>query len=1482
MCARVCCADWLARIRGGSMLRYGITEEKPVRPERLQFCTLSAEEIRALSVVQVTETNLYYRGLPASGGLLDSLMGSVDRRHLCASCMRDARTCQGHCGHLELAFPVFHFGFVDATLKTLRTLCFTCSRVCATEEEAAHARTIDRKSRLVHLHTILRTRKTCPHCGFPRPTYTRSSYGIDLEWAADTAWENEEEREYCEKRFTAREALSILKHMPACDVELLGFHQELSHPRSMILQNMIVPPPCTRPAIYSSEGSRSRGQNDLTVRLLEILRRSSDVQAVLGENVHWEDAVVTPELYTAITHLQYEAFVYVNNSTRIARPPAMGRSSGGQNAKSISSRLKGKEGRVRGNLMGKRVDFSARCVITPDAYFECDRVGIPYSIAMTLTIPEAVNASNMQTLAQRVRTGSSDVRGAATVLSTSGVLTDLSQCTRRDDIKLQPGDVVERFLADDDFVVFNRQPSLHMHGMQCHRVRLIPGHTFSLNLVVAAPYNADFDGDEMNVHVPQSKAAMAECAALMGVAQNCVGAQSNRPVMGIVQDSLLGLHLLTQSDVLFDHAHACRLLGGTQHCPKRLPEWPALTVADAPGGDRPQKFWTGRQMFSCLLPCGMYVEPDRLPAFDAVDRDSVVLVRDGQLLHGELRKCHVGTSAGGIVDVMCRDFGNVATMRFMADAQRITHAFLLQRGHHVGIEDVLLSKEGHARVTQRLEKASRLCEEIQREMQSAPRDTVSSGEHGILRLLSRMLLQTGGIVNESMGVRNAIRRMVTAGSKGSFINLSQICATLGQQSLEGGRIVAEKGSRTLPCFGFNDTSLESRGMVFNSFALGLSPPELFYHAIGGREGLVDTAVKTSQTGYLQRRLNKSMEDHVVHADGTVRNSLMDIISFTWGSDGMHPTRVERVRLPVLLADETELRARFDAVELAQVRRLRARIMGVKAGALASEVDLRVLLPFHPSRIAQRVRREAARSPSEPRVARAAARSRLAELQAATPSDVVSLALVDTLAWQVVCGLTDGDHARLAADLRARIDAACMTVGESVGCLAAQSVGEPATQMTLNTFHSAGVCAKNVTLGIPRLKELLDASKQQKTPCTTLRFKSPYSTSRPFADYVANTMALTRLTDVVRECDILRATDDAQEDPWALVSDSALRGEAGPAPVGRYVVSLHLDQELMKARELTPVMVKNALVGRLQARAQVTSSETNCLDWIVRVRFRDTRAMVEHAGIGDEQEAVLCHRVTNVLLETLVVSGHPSVPTANVAEANRHDSDGGSTSEFVVHAYGSVLTDCTVCAALDFPRCTSNDIWEVYELLGIEACAHVFYDQICAVVSFDGTYVDERHLILVVDTVMRNGTIMPLNRHGINRSEQMPLMRCSFEETMDVLSTAALFAEEENARGVTTSIMLGQISEFGTGGVDVQVRRQAVVSQKARQRVLRSTCRSHTRDLPAECIEYVCGAMRHSPVAAVDPMEAAGEEEFWNDFSRRRVRFRPSSPPMGSL
>ena len=475
-------------------------------------------------------------------------------------------------------------------------------------------------------------------------------------------------------------------------------------------------------------------------------------------------------------------------------------------------------------------------------------------------------------------------------------------------------------------------------------------------------------------------------------------------------------------------------------------------------------------------------------------------------------------------------------------------------------------------------------------------------------------------------------------------------------------------------------------------------------------------------------------------------------------------------------------------------------------------------------------------------------------------------------------------------------------GKSVGCIAAQSIGQPATQLTLNTFHLAGCATKNVTLGIPRLKELLDVSQSCKTPCLTLRFREPFRYCKQFAEYMSNTLPLTRLTDVVINSSVLNQRDEdvpsSHPDAWMInAAQFLLPPEEDFSDLSSYVLRVELNQELMRVRCLTPPMLRSMLAKRLQRRAQILSSETNSVEWVLRVRLRQVEKMISCCGMVREQEGILCHHVLNLILDTVVVGGNSSVTSASCDTSQVFCSITGAPlqTEQVVHVYGSFLTECVCCHCVEWERCTSNDIYETYCTLGVEAACHVLFSQIKAVVSFDGTYVDDRHILIVVDTMCRYGFLMPLNRHGINRANTSPLMKASFEETTDIIYEAGMHFQKENAKGVSASVMTGQLAHMGTGSVTTFFHSQELpfetrishmhdnmisLSQRGKRdnnlestltegrRVVWSTCRSFSQKELPEVLEYQTNNMVPVLSRPLSPPVSG---------SRKRSHFRCVSP-----
>ena len=963
---------------------------------------------------------------------------------------------------------------------------------------------------------------------------------------------------------SGEKVLAILKKISDADIVALGFHPLYSRPEMMLITVVPVPPPPVRPAIMMD--ATMRGEDDLTHKLADILK------ANMALRKHEQDGSPGHIVAEFEALLQFHVATYMDNDLP-GIPQALQKS--GRPLKSLRARLKGKEGRLRGNLMGKRVDFSARTVITPDPNLSLDEVGVPRSVAMTLTVPEAVTPLNMTRLTQLVQNGSMEYPGARYVIREDGTRISLAlggPAARN--TPLQPGYVVERHLQDGDPVLFNRQPSLHKMSMMGHRVRVMPYSTFRLNLSVTTPYNADFDGDEMNLHAPQSLEARAELQELAAVPRQIISPQSNKPVMGIVQDSLLGIRKMTRRDVLLTREQVMNLVLWVPGWSGPDPSMGASTGPHPLQGQlpipailKPVPRWTGKQILSMVLPrvnllAYHSAHPDGEVNNECSPGDTRVWIEDGQLLTGILCKRTVGNTSGGLVHVILQEHGPAAATAFFNGVQRVVNQWLLSHGFSIGIGDTVADVRTMATITSAISKAKRRVQEIIQESQHAPGLTCLPGmtrretfERLVTNELDRARNTSGKSAQSSLKEQNNVKQMVVAGSKGNAINISQMTACVGQQSVEGRRIPFGFKHRTLPHFTKHDDGPESRGFVENSYLRGLTPQEFFFHAMGGREGLIDTAVKTAETGYIQRRLVKALEDVAVQYDGTVRNAVGDIIQFLYGDDGMDATFLEKQALEGGRLSPSAFEARFKldlaalpgrarpediwdrgvadevarqtpAIQVALDREWRTLLADREAllkppshGASKRtplldplSMDTSRPLPVHVRRLIWTIRNKLHVDPRQPTdlspmyVIQGVSDLMLRLQAALCPGDprssqqdsvaghaltlfgihVRSMLAVKRVLFEY--RLTRAAFDAILGEIEVRTLRAMVAPGEMVGTIAAQSIGEPATQMTLNTFHLAGVASSMMNHGVPRLKEIINVAKKMKTPGLSVYLK----------------------------------------------------------------------------------------------------------------------------------------------------------------------------------------------------------------------------------------------------------------------------------------------------------------------------------------------------------------------------------------------------------
>ncbi|MDH5806572.1 MAG: DNA-directed RNA polymerase subunit A' [Candidatus Methanomethylicaceae archaeon] len=850
----------------------------------IKFGILSPEEIRKMSVVNIVTADTYDEdGLPIDGGLMDRRLGVIEPGQKCQTCGNRVGQCPGHFGHIELARPVVHAGFAKTIFIILKSTCWNCGRILLSKEDYEKYSKLMKKYKERWPHLVYRLAEKiikkaklqeCPYCG-------RKQYKIKFE-KPTTYYEEHPEGNI---KISPSEVRTRLEKIPDSDVELLGLDPKVARPEWMVLTVLPVPPSSVRPSITLESGVRS--EDDLTHKLVDIIR----INERLKENIDaGAPQLIIEDLWEL---LQYHVTTYFDNETS-GIPPARHRS--GRPLRTIAQRLKGKEGRFRSNLSGKRVDFSARTVISPDPYLSINEVGVPINVAKILTIPERVTKLNIQEMKKLVENGPDIHPGANYIIRPDGKRIDLRFPKDRKAIadSLDVGYIVERHIRDGDIVLFNRQPSLHRMSIMAHKVKVLPYKTFRLNLCVCPPYNADFDGDEMNLHVPQSEEARAEALILMLVQEQILSPRYGGPIIGAIQDYITGAFLLTRKNTLLKREEAAQLLINAGYEGELPP--PAIK--------EPEELWTGKQLVSLFLPkdfnftgkaniCNKcdYCKKEECPY------DAYVIVRNGVLISGVLDKKTIGAGQPeSLLHRLVKDYGTDVAREFMDKAFKLFLAFIDGKGFTIGIDEEELPSEAKERIRAIIEEAEQKTTKLvqiynEGLLERLPGRTLEETlETKIMQVLEEAREKAGEIASQYLGENNSALIMARTGARGSLMNLAHMMACVGQQSIRGERINRGYYNRTLPHFKPGDLGARAHGFVYSSYKDRLNPIEFFFHSMGGREGLVDTAVRTSQSGYMQRRLINALQDLRAEYDGTIRTTNGLIVQFKYGEDGVDPAK----------------------------------------------------------------------------------------------------------------------------------------------------------------------------------------------------------------------------------------------------------------------------------------------------------------------------------------------------------------------------------------------------------------------------------------------------------------------------------------------------------------------------------------------------------------------------------------------------------------
>jgi len=1431
--------------------------QKMINPSKIigiQFSVLSPEEIRNSSVAEITSRDTYINNKPVINGLFDPRMGVLDPGLICPTDGLNYMTTPGYFGHINLARPVFYIQYLTTTIKVLRCICFKCSKLRISKEKFKYLLEEDSKTRWDNIFREASKIKRCGEeivdgcgCKQPRKIYKEGLANIYAEWENTDGIESEDGtvKDKLTMKLTPEMVLKIFRRISDEDVKFMGYSPIWSRPDWFICQALAVPPPAVRPSV--KHDSQQRSEDDISHIIVNIIKANKTLQSKIDGN-HAEKVI---EDWTTV--LQYYVATMIDN--RIPGVAAVAQRSG-RALKSIKERLVGKTGRVRGNLMGKRVDYSARSVITPDANLKIAELGVPVAIAMNITFPTCVNKRNHNFLMKLVLNGPKIYPGANILQRKSGESISLKYVDR-DTLTLNDGDMVHRHLLDGDPVLFNRQPTLHRMSMMCHIVKVMKkGSTFRLNVADTKPYNADFDGDEMNMHGPQDEESQAELMYLAAVPRQIISPQNNQSIVGIFQDSLLGSHRFTRENINFSPRQAMNLLMYYDNVDKSL-------------FTNNENDISSFEILSQILPPISTRFSNKLYDEDNENKktsNNIIEIINGKYVRGSMDKSVLGGGSKGLIQTIFNDFTHNESADFIDNLQAVITEYMKISSYSVGISDLIGDEQTNQKIISTVNEKKKEVHNLINQLHlgvfenSTGKTNETEFETRVNALLNEASGNAGKIGRKSLSIDNRFVIMVNAGSKGSTINIAQMISCLGQQNVDGKRIPLGFEDRTLPHYTKFDDSPEARGFVESSFIQGLTPEEVYFHAMGGRVGLIDTAVKTSQTGYIQRRLIKSMEDLKVEYDMTVRNNKNKIIQFIYGDDNVNPTKTENQVFPLAVMSLEEIYSHFqvpldksnslfnttytkDAAKrmrkqqktlnkklVQQLEMFINRKDDVVKHVFNFEKEVIVHIPVHFNRIMNNIEKQlyiqgdfvVDITPLEVMELVDETFQSLSQTELIKPNELFKLAWYYYLTPKELLMLRKFNRKSLVYLMEVLVlnyNKAIVHPGEMVGMIGAQSIGEPTTQLTLNTFHFAGVASKsNVTRGVPRIEEILSLSENPKQPSTTIYLKEEDQTSIEKAQELKYSLEYTSLRDITNTISICfdpnPENTTIDEDRILLEEYNEFKKVMEDCGVeldnenqSKWVIRIELSREEMMDRNINMDDIHFALKNSLKQNINCVFSDLNADNLIFRIRLINSKAMMtsKNKNLDQSDEIYMLKNLQENILDNIILKGIKGIPKIVIRKVANYlikkDGNYEPTDIWVLDTVGKNLKEILARDDIDTKRTYSNDIQEVYRTLGIEAARKCILTELEEAFS-DTTYINYHHLIMLADRICATKKMVSVFRHGINNDDIGPIAKASFEETPEMFLRAARHAELDLMTGVSSNIMCGQDGYFGTGAFQV--------------------------------------------------------------------------------
>lgn len=1314
----------------------------------VQYGILNSETIEQLSACKVTTPVLYRRKKPHPNGLHSKKMGVFQQGDTCLTCAEDWLTCPGHFGHIDLAVHCVNIEFSSLLLKVLNLFCFHCSKARFDVSDRKTVADIEIKSTTHRLSALLSriNPAPCAHC-----------QGYQVSFLFQDFFLKPIVPEEHEGPISMEKIYRILRFISDADARIVGFLPPHSRPENMLWKMFIIPPPIIRPLIHINDSVTK--EDDLTSRLKQIVKLNNQLESTQdalkidllklktdqGEQI---------ETYGIYQELQIAIATYQNSKKKVKQNKV----EYGSDRKCVRYRFSGKtskRGRVRQTVFGKRQNYSARSVVIGDPSLAIDEVGVPHSMLKVLTFPERAFSLNIKVLQQCVNRGPDEFGGANYVV----------RGDRRFDLRyrsnfiVRAGDIVERHLRKGDDVIFNRQPSLHRMSLMAHKVHPVSGRALRIHIATTPAYNADFDGDEMNLHTLLSLRTRAEGQEIMNVQENLI--KDGRPIIKIVQHAAMAVYKMTTHGIKLSREKFCQY---------------AYLCGESVIQDKP--VFDELDVLSLTLPEKVFVRTDSLHVVDGV----VLSAR------GVTRK----TLNNVLLYAVWKDCGSAQAIKFIKKLYDVTHYYLELHGASITVDDCYLQHDNSDLI-------HRVRQFVASKFYDHSPDGNVDNEVSVCALYESLRHRIGERAVDSMGKSNGLKMIIDSGAKGNASNLVQIAGMIGQQMDHRSQRMQAGTSHNSKDNG------ENFGMIYNSFSSGMNPRECFNHLIGSRVGLVDTAVKTSETGYCQRKIVKAMEDVIVGHFGIVTHVDGRIIQFLYGGDGYDPCFLERITISpmddkkanpktwktslVQMDENTRARHLTQEKDFVLMEAKRERLLEQKFQKLSTKTDFIVstLCPVNLRKCTAILPDLTTTNVTPLEVAQVVHEIEKTLLERNhLQTEIQHFAFLQLINLDYLWGKVNMQSLLvLGQDILRGFEKAKISPHSAVGVIAGQHCSEPFTQMTLNRFHVSGQFSELVN-GVHRMKEIMNVSKKPKQPFMTIYAKDDAATG-------SLEQLGSELVEVVLK-DIVLYHHSIDQCPVYIPSKHLVYFE-GIKNEEIITLAIRLDRLKMIRAGLSPRMVAYQISRLCNVLDTFWYSDLQDKKWFLYVRTHYEHPFFQYASQVCEEKISSCSddSVLVLLYEKMLAP----MLLRGVLNIKDFYVDNGS-----MVTKGSAFQEILKLPWVDRKRTITSHIWEILYTLGIDAANAALKHEWATVMQVNGASVSYRHISLIVDVMTHDGTLRPMTYQGICSRHVSVIKNASFEKPIGAFLQGAAHGTKDTILDTMSSVCWNKLFRYGTGGVEL--------------------------------------------------------------------------------